>query len=121
MKSLAAAVAGLIAVGSVSASAQGLPPLKGGEAVYKGLCQDCHMSDARGAVGAAAYPALARNSKLETVGYPVAVVVHGQKAMPPFGAALNDEQIADVVNYVRTHFGNSFKDRATPADVKAAR
>jgi mono/diheme cytochrome c family protein len=41
--------------------------------------------------------------------------------MPVFGAAFSDQQIADVVNYIRTHFGNSYKDRVTPDDVKAAR
>jgi mono/diheme cytochrome c family protein len=34
---------------------------------------------------------------------------------------LTDQQIADVVNYVRTHFGNSYKDRVAPADVKTLR
>ena len=35
--------------------------LEGGEAIYKGICQGCHMADARGASGAGAYPALAGN------------------------------------------------------------
>ena len=34
---------------------------------------------------------------------------------------LDDTQIAAVVNYVRTHFGNDYKDAVVPADVKAAR
>jgi mono/diheme cytochrome c family protein len=96
-------------------------PQQGGEAIYKGVCQDCHMPDARGAVGAGMYPALARNPKLEIAGYPIAVVIHGQKAMPAFGDAFSDQQIADVVNYVRAHFGNAYKDDVTPADVKGAR
>jgi len=94
---------------------------QGGEAVFKNICQGCHMANAEGAVGAGMYPALAKNAKLEVAGYPVAVIVHGQKAMPPFGGLLSDQQIADVVNYVRTHFGNSYKDKVTPADVKAQR
>jgi mono/diheme cytochrome c family protein len=48
-------------------------------------------------------------------------VVNGQKAMPAFGPMLSDQQIADVINYVRTHFGNNYKDAVKPADVKAAR
>lgn len=103
----------------------GLPrtglPQQGGEAIYKGICQGCHMPDAKGAVGAGMYPALAKNPKLEIAGYPVAVVIHGQKAMPAFGDAFSDQQIADVVNYVRTHFGNSYSDKVAPDDVKAAR
>ncbi|MBV9113630.1 MAG: cytochrome c, partial [Hyphomicrobiales bacterium] len=51
----------------------------------------------------------------------VLVVVQGQRAMPPFGYALSDEQIAAVVNYVRGHFGNGYTDEVTAADVKATR
>jgi len=48
--------------------------------------------------------------------------VNGQKAMPAFiGSKLSDQQIADVVNYIRTHFGNNYTDRVTATDVKAAR
>ena len=34
---------------------------------------------------------------------------------------LNDQQIADVVNYIRTNFGNNYKDKVKPEDVKAQR
>ena len=96
-------------------------PQQGGEAIFRGVCQDCHMPNARGATGAGMYPALAHDPKLEVAGYPVSVVVNGQKAMPAFGPMFSDQQIADVVNYVRTHFGNSYKDMVSTADVKAAR
>ncbi len=94
---------------------------QGGEAIYKNVCQGCHMPDAKGAVGAGMYPALAKNPKLEVAGYPVSVIVNGQKAMPALGGMFSDQQVADVTNYIRTHFGNSYKDKVTPADVKAAR
>jgi len=94
---------------------------QGGEGIYNGLCRDCHMTGGKGAIGAGAYPALANNAKLAEAGYPIAVVIGGQKAMPEFGPMLSDEQVADVINYVRTHFGNNYKDKITPADVKAAR
>lgn len=94
---------------------------QGGEAIFKNVCQGCHMPDAKGAVGAGMYPALAKNPKLEVAGYPVSVVVNGQKAMPALGGMFSDQQVADVVNYVRTHFGNNYKDKVTPADVKAVR
>ena len=99
----------------------GIFPMQGGEAIYKGVCQGCHMPDAKGAVGAGMYPALAGDPKLEEAGYPVGVVVNGQKAMPPLGPYFNDAQIADVVNYVRTHFGNHYSDKVTPAEVKTMR
>ena len=96
-------------------------PFQGGEAIYKGVCQGCHMPDAKGAVGAGAYPALAKDENLETAGYPVSILLKGQKAMPFFGMQLNDQQIADVVNYVRTHFGNKYRDKVKPEDVKLMR
>lgn len=92
-----------------------------GKALYSNLCQACHMSEGQGAAGAGRYPALARNEKLSASGYPVYVVLHGQKAMPPFAGMLSDEQVAAVVNYIRTHFGNDFKDAVTARDVKDAR
>ena len=92
-----------------------------GEVIYRTVCQGCHMAEAQGAVGAGAYPALANNPKLAAAGYPVLVVVNGSKDMPPFGALLDDEQVAAVVNYVRSHFGNSYPDSISPADVRLAR
>jgi mono/diheme cytochrome c family protein len=92
-----------------------------GAELYANVCQACHMPDGKGAIGAGAYPSLAGNSKLETSAYPVYVVVNGSKGMPPVGAMMNDEQVAAVVNYLRTHFGNSYRDMVTADDAKSAR
>ena len=94
---------------------------QGGAAVYSHVCQACHMADAKGAVGAGAFPALANNPRLAEAGYPISVVLHGQKAMMPLGNLLTDQQIADVVTYIRTNFGNKYKDKVKPEYVKAAR
>ena len=96
-------------------------PQQTGEAIYKGICQGCHMPDAKGAVGAGAYPALAHDAHLQDSGFPVGMVVNGRKAMPPFGDYLSDVQVANVVNYVRTHFGNRYTDVVKPSDVELAR
>ncbi len=96
-------------------------PQQGGEALYTHVCQACHMADAKGAIGAGRYPALAANPKLKASGYPVAVIVHGQNGMSALGAMMTDAQVADVVNYVRTHFGNRYTDAVTAADVAMAR
>lgn len=96
-------------------------PFEGGQAVYEGVCQGCHMPGAVGAVGAGAYPALAKDENLETGAYPVLLILKGQKAMPGFSMQLDDKQIADVVNYVRTHFGNHYSDKVSVDDVKAMR
>ena len=45
----------------------------------------------------------------------------GLRGMPPLGRMMSDEQVADVVNYVRTHFGNSYADPLSAAEVAAAR
>jgi mono/diheme cytochrome c family protein len=92
-----------------------------GEALYQGICQGCHMADAKGAVGAGAYPALAGDKRLAAKAYPELVVLRGQKAMPAFGPSFSDAQVAAVVNYVRTHFTNSYSDSVTVEDVKALR
>jgi mono/diheme cytochrome c family protein len=115
-----------LACAATAASAQTPPnrnllPQQGGEALYKGICQDCHMPDGRGAIGAGQYPALAKNPKLAEPGYPLTVVTHGLKSMPAFGGALSDQQIADVINYVRSNFGNAYKDKVKPEDVKTNR
>jgi mono/diheme cytochrome c family protein len=92
-----------------------------GRTLYAGVCQACHMADAKGAAGAGHYPALAANPKLEAAGYPLTVVLHGLNGMPPVGQMMSDAQVAQVVNYVRTHFGNNYTDAVKPEDVKALR
>jgi len=91
-----------------------------GAAVFQHVCQGCHMPGGRGASGAGAFPALAHNPKLENAGYPISMVLNGHGGMPWFNGVLSPTQIADVLNYVRTHFGNNYTDKITPADVTAA-
>ena len=127
MLRLALTIGLLLAAGAVPAFGDtteqrgGTYALNGGEAIYQGICQGCHMADAKGAEGAGRYPALASNPHLAGAAYVIHLVLKGQKAMPGFGDNLSDQQIADVVNYVRTHFGNRFSGTVTPADVQAAR
>lgn len=92
-----------------------------GEQIFTRVCAACHMQDAKGAEGAGRYPALAGNQKLVIGAYPVMVVVKGLNGMPPIGTMLTDQQVADVVNYVRTHFGNKFKGMVKPEEVRAVR
>jgi mono/diheme cytochrome c family protein len=110
-------------VSSSTANAQPAPRFteQGGAALYKGICQGCHMPDGRGALGAGRYPALAGDPNLAGRGYPLVIVVNGQRAMPAFGALLSDRQIADVVNYIRSNFGNRFIDEVTVSEVEAVR
>jgi mono/diheme cytochrome c family protein len=120
---------------SLSASAQTAGPSASGHALSSGprfvetsgdqlfanACQGCHMADGKGATGAGAYPSLAGNDHLESGGYPIAVVINGQRGMPPFGPMMSDDQVAAVVNYVRSHFGNHYHDAVTADDVRGVR
>jgi mono/diheme cytochrome c family protein len=92
-----------------------------GEQLFANVCQGCHMPDGKGAAGAGTHPSLAGDKNLEAGGYPVYVVVRGRRAMPPLGAMMSDDQVAAVVNYLRTHFGNDYKDAVTAEDVKVVR
>jgi len=92
-----------------------------GRKLFETICQGCHMPDAKGAKGAGMYPALAANPKLASPAYAEYVVLNGLRGMPTFGSWLNDAQIAAVVNYVITHFGNAAPTPATAEEVRAAR
>ncbi|HEY1315165.1 MAG TPA: cytochrome c [Steroidobacteraceae bacterium] len=102
----------------------------GGMQVYQHLCQGCHMADAQGAVGAGHYPKLAGNPALRSWQYVALTVLNGKNGMPAFGVrlskaadfgsiALDDARVAEVVNYVRSHFGNRWQDKATATEVAA--
>lgn len=92
---------------------------KTGEGIYNAVCISCHMPEGKGAKGAGDYPALASNEMLESADYPIYMIVKGRGAMPALGGVLNDEQIAEVVNYVRTHFGNDYKEDPATAEMVA--
>lgn len=89
-----------------------------GGAVYAANCSSCHQSDGEGIAGA--FPPLAGNPTV--TGNPVAViaivkdglegrlVVNGQAysgIMPRWKHLLSDEQIADVVSYIRSSWKNN--------------
>jgi mono/diheme cytochrome c family protein len=92
-----------------------------GESLYKSVCQACHMPNGEGATGAASYPSLARDPALDDHRYPVYVVLFGKRAMPPFGDMMSNDQVAAVLNYLRSHFGNSYLSKVTAEEVQAIR
>lgn len=103
-----------------SGAAAGLPQTKG-EDIYNAICSACHMPDGSGAVGAGHYPALAKSAFVESPDAVIAWVLNGYRAMPPLGGVLNDEQVAEVVNYVRHNLGNNYEGETTAAEVAAVR
>lgn len=135
-----AAVLGLAALGlaasgvAVVAARAGEAPTDLGQQVYSTICQGCHMAQGEGAIGAGTYPKLAGNPRMVSWQYVALTVLQGRRGMPSFGVPntasgmgtaqafgtvnLTDEEIAAVVNYVRTHFGNDYtRDKATARDV----
>ena len=100
-----------------------------GEQIYTQICQGCHMPGGVGASGAGFYPKLAGDKKLASWEFAAITVLNGRNAMPPFGVPgsgggqflstqLSDAQVADVVNYVRSHFDNKYASNVTAAQVK---
>ena len=116
----AAAVVAAMMTGASGQQRRGGYPYQTGREIYEHVCQGCHMPDAKGAVGAGMYPALAGNRKLQGTAYPVLVMLRGQKAMPSF-SDLSDAQIAETANYIRSNFGNQFPGAATPEQVSRLR
>lgn len=97
------------------------PAAANGATIYRHVCQGCHMADGRGAAGAGTIPALAGDDRLESSAFPVHVVLHGLGGMPPVGWILDDNEVAAVVSYVRTTWGNHWTDKVAPADVASSR
>jgi mono/diheme cytochrome c family protein len=94
---------------------------QGGAELYGHVCAACHQPDAKGAVGAGAYLPLADDKELASTDFVLGVVLRGLKGMPPVGDMMTDAQVADVVTYVRTHFGNAYPGAVSAADVAASR
>jgi mono/diheme cytochrome c family protein len=124
-----AAVASAFADSPLFTSRGTLPSLSG-EQIYAHICQGCHMPGGQGAVGAGYYPKLAADKNFVSWQFVALTVINGRNGMPPFGypanqdmqsgpAHLSDAQIADVVNYVRSHFGNAYKAQVTAKQVAA--
>jgi mono/diheme cytochrome c family protein len=122
-----------IVIGSATlVTAQAQPTGGGaeGKQVYERICQGCHMPDAKGAIGAGKYPALAGDPALASRQFMALTVLNGRRNMPAFGskhavgfggpgATLSNAEIAAVINYVRTNFGNHFTDAISPEEVTA--
>lgn len=99
-----------------------------GQRIYEHVCQACHMADAKGAVGAGQYPPLAGDPALASRQFMALTLLKGRRNMPAFGAkhaigfggpafTLSEAQIAAVINYVRSNFGNRYKDTITAEEV----
>ena len=104
-----------------------------GLAVYQRVCQSCHQATGNGLEGV--YPPLAGSEWAQgDPAIPVRLVLHGFQGaierngvkysgvMAAWGEVLDDQEIADVLNFVRASWGNSGAPVAADyvAEVRAA-
>ena len=108
-------ICGLLAASSISATALAATP----SALFNDNCSACHQTSGKGVKGA--FPALAGDPFVQGDAAPVlATVLAGRAGMPSFKDDINDADLASLLTYVRTSWGNKGKP-VTPADVAAAR
>jgi mono/diheme cytochrome c family protein len=105
--------------------------ISNGQAVYQKFCLTCHQVDGSGVPNL--NPPLTRTKwTLGSKAVLIHQVLNGShgtveidgdtfhNTMPPLGQALTDQQVADVLTYVRNNFGNK-ASAVTPAEVKTVR
>lgn len=101
-----------------------------GKAIYSRICAACHLGSGKGSPGAN-IPALAGSAIAQgDATLPIKIVLHGLRGeivrngvtingqMAAWKDALSDQEIADVLTYVRSSFGNT--GTAVTADEVAA-
>jgi mono/diheme cytochrome c family protein len=95
------AIAGAAGLAHPPAAAQEID----GKAVFLKNCAACHQVGGKGIPGA--FPALAGNQFVQGPGREVAtVLLKGRGGMPNFSGSLDDTEIAQVLSYVRSSWGN---------------
>jgi mono/diheme cytochrome c family protein len=88
-----------------------------GQKIYEQTCLPCHQADAGGVPGM--NPPLQKSSYVQGPSVKlIGIVLNGlndgveiegetySNPMPPFSAVLKDQDIADVLTYLRSNFGN---------------
>ncbi|WP_163707681.1 c-type cytochrome [Mangrovibacterium lignilyticum] len=100
-----------------------------GEKIYDKNCKVCHQVNGQGV--SSIFPPLTPNSFIEDKAQIIEIVLNGMKGdieidgenynglMTPH-KHLSDQDIADVISYVRSSFGNEL-DPVTPEEVQSAR
>lgn len=101
-----------------------------GKEAYASFCMNCHMEDGK---GTDIFPPVAKTDYLKKPAKTlINIILEGQSgeitvnnkqynALMPAQAYLTDEQIADVLNYIRNSLGNKIATPITPNQVKALR
>ena len=83
-----------------------------GERLFLENCAECHQEDGEGIPNI--YPSLANSALVLGSGADVALVlIIGRGEMPSFNGVFTDKEMAHVVNYIRSVFGNIDKPIST--------
>jgi mono/diheme cytochrome c family protein len=102
---LAASFAGVLIAGAALAEPDGA-------GLFQQNCSACHQAHGEGVKGA--FPALAGDTFVQgDKAVVAALLLHGRGGMPNFSDDLSDAEIAAVLTYVRSAWGNN----APPIDV----
>jgi mono/diheme cytochrome c family protein/glucose/arabinose dehydrogenase len=82
-----------------------------GAELYKGICIGCHQADGRGKEKIAPSLVESRFVTAPDPGAAARILLGGKEGaiglMPPLGGALSDDQIADVLTYIRREWGHT--------------
>jgi mono/diheme cytochrome c family protein len=82
-----------------------------GSDIYKSICVGCHQPDGRGKEKIAPSLVDSRYVTAPDAGAATRVLLAGKEGtiglMPPLGSALNDEQIASVLTYIRREWAHT--------------
>jgi mono/diheme cytochrome c family protein len=128
---ISALIPGIFLLSSFMPDPQLDESIKRGKEAYVLYCQNCHLEDGQGMPET--NPPLAKADYIKKPaktligiilkGQSDEVVVNGKKynAIMPAQEYLTDDQIADVLNYVRNSWGNKIPGAITPAMVKGLR
>lgn len=103
-------------------SSSQLQQLENGAKTYRVTCAGCHLSQGQGQtlIGA---PALNRNPLVtaDETREITQIVLSGRNAMPTFATTLNDEQLADLLSYIRNAWDNRSNNTISSQSVSDVR
>jgi cytochrome c6 len=95
----------IVAAFAAAASAPSRAQEMDGKGLFMKNCAACHQASGKGIPGA--FPALAGSKFVQGQGSDVAaVLLKGRGGMPDFSDSLNDRDIATVLTFVRSNWGN---------------
>ena len=88
--------------------------IQNGQSIYSTYCMSCHMEDGNGLEGV--YPSLVKTGTLSDINRLVKIVTQGMRGpitvkgvkydAEMAGVELADQDVADVINYIRNSWGN---------------